>query len=144
MKVGMRVANVVPTVVLSSPLHHLMSRRYLMLHFTGRTSGRQYATPVAYARTSEGVVISTDSPWWRNLAAEPRVRLRLRGRSVAATAEVLHDEQAIAALRQLVDDVPGYWRPAGIARTNGRRVSDQALVDAVLAGRQVLTLRVGR
>jgi len=105
-----RLANAVPALVLASPLHRLLSGRYALLEFTGRRTGRLYRTPVAYVRDGERVLLSTDSPWWRNVSDRPEVRLRLRGR-----------------------DVPGYRRPAGLAVDDGR-VSDEELLRAVTRG----------
>ena len=72
--------NSVPTLVLRSPLHPLMSGRYALLSFTGRRTGRRYTTPVAYTRDgADRLLLSTDSPWWRNLAGGAPVSLRLAG-----------------------------------------------------------------
>ncbi len=62
-----RFANTVPMLILRSPVHRLMSGRYAIIEFTGRKSGRRYATPIAYVRDGDRVLLSTDSPWWRNL-----------------------------------------------------------------------------
>ena len=40
-----------------------------------------------------------------------------------------------AALRRLVDNIPSYARPAGLARDNQRRISDAEIARAVAAGR---------
>jgi len=45
-----RVMNRIPATVLRSPLHPMMSGKYLLLSFTGRKSGRRYTTPVAYLK----------------------------------------------------------------------------------------------
>jgi hypothetical protein len=61
--------NTMPQLILSTPAHRLLSARYLILEFTGRKTGRRYTVPVAYRRH---LLISTDSPWWRNIAASHR------------------------------------------------------------------------
>jgi|SRR5690606_1697008 len=127
--------NAVPTLTLRAPLvHHAMSHRYLLLQFTGRRSGRRYRTPVAYVRDGEDLLISTDSPWWRNLVARPDVTVRLRGRVRDATTRELTDRrEAVAALERLVRGVPGYRRAAGISEPLG----DETLRQAIDAGRHV-------
>jgi deazaflavin-dependent oxidoreductase (nitroreductase family) len=129
-----RLANSVPMLVLGSPAHRLLSGRYTVLEFTGRTSGRTYRTPVAYVADGHRVLISTDSRWWRNLADRPAVRMRLRGGWVRGEARMLEDPvEAARALRELVERVPGYSRPAGLAVVGGR-VSDLELERAVNSG----------
>lgn len=111
-----------------------MSGRYAVIEFTGRRSGHTYRTPVAYVRDGSRVLLSTDSPWWRNLADRPGVRLRLRGREIAGYARVVSDEAAATeVLRQLVERVPGYARPAGL-RVTGGRVPAEELTRAVTSG----------
>jgi hypothetical protein len=49
-----QLMNCVPQLLLRSPLHGLMSNRYLLITFTARKSGKRYTTPVAYLATSGG------------------------------------------------------------------------------------------
>lgn len=91
-----RLINAVPSLVLASPAHGVLSRRYALLEFTGRRSGRTYRTPVAYVREGSRVLLSTDSLWWRNLADRAVVRLRLRGHVVTGSARVVNDDQEAA------------------------------------------------
>lgn len=138
-----RLGNAAPTLLLRSPLHPLVSGQMLELEFTGRRSGRQFRTPLAYASHDGGLVTSTDSPWWRNVQERPEVRVRLRGRWRTATCGVVEDTPAAqAALRALLDAVSWYPRPAGLSREHGR-VPDAELVRALAAGRRVLRLEVG-
>jgi len=58
--------NWVPAFVLRSPLHPLLSSKMLLLEFAGRRSGRSYATPVNYHQDGSTVLITTDSPWFKN------------------------------------------------------------------------------
>ncbi len=116
-----RIGNAFPALILRSPLHRLMSGRYAILEFTGRRSGRRYATPIAYLRDGNRVLLSTDSGWQHNLAGGAPVHLRLRGRTVAGDATALVDPKASAAvIRRLVDAIPSYARLASLARENGR------------------------
>lgn len=132
-----------PSFVLDTPgLHQLMSRRYLLLTFTGRRSGRSFRIPVAYARHGDRLVISTDSPWWRNLVANPGVRLRLQGQDRDARATLVADEDAaVERLLLLTREVPGYHRPAGLRRVNGQ-VTQREAARAVRDGRRVIEFEV--
>lgn len=132
--------NLFPSMILRSPFHRLMSGRYLILEFAGRKTGRQYATPVAYVRDGDRVLLSTDSPWWRNLAEGAPVRLRLAGQTVDGTGTAVTEPEAAAAIiRQLVDAIPSYAGPAGMAREHGR-VSDAEIDRAVSAGRVAIEI----
>lgn len=136
--------NAMPTAILRTPvLHRLMSGRYLLLTFTGRTTGRQYRTPVAYRRTGARLVLSTDSPWWRNLEVEPAVSVLLRGRQQTGIARRVTDPaEAATELGRLVQEVPGYRRAAGLSSQSGGGVSDDELLRAVTAERKVFTVAV--
>jgi len=136
--------NAVPTTVLRTPLlHRLLSGRYLLLTFTGRSTGRRYRTPVAYRTTPEGITFSTDSRWWRNLLAEPAVELFLRGRRARGVARAVDDvAEAAELLGHLVDGVPGYRRAAGLRAERGGRVGAAELVRAVTEERRVFAVQV--
>lgn len=104
---------------MSPPLHGLLSSKRLVVIFTGRRSGTRYATPVNYLQRGREVLITTDSPWWRNLDGGAPVELRLRGRKIGATAEAVRDPDQVAeALTALVRDHPPYgrWPTSGSAR----------------------------
>ena len=58
----MRMMNKLPLFLLRSPLHGVMSKRVLLVTFTGRKSGKAYTTPVSYMREGD-IVFFTDSPW---------------------------------------------------------------------------------
>lgn len=132
-----RIGNAFPTLILRSPLHGLMSHRYAIIEFTGHRSGRRYATPIAYLRVGDRILLSTDSRWQRNLVGGAAVNLHLRGRTLAGHATAIEDPQASeAVIRRLVDAIPSYARLAGLARENGR-VSDAEITRAVSPGGRI-------
>jgi hypothetical protein len=137
-----RLKNLFPSLILRSPFHGLLSGRYAIIEFAGRKSGRQYATPIAYVRDGGRVLLSTDSPWWRNVAGGAPVRLRLRGRTVAGTATAITDPgEAGAIIRRLVDAIPSYAGPAGMTR-EGDRVDDTEIERAVAGGRVAIQVQL--
>ena len=84
--------------VLRSPLHGMVSKSVLLITFTGRKSGKRFTTPVSYSLDGERVMIFSHAEWWKNLIGGSPVTLRLRGRSVEGTAEVVADDKhAVAA-----------------------------------------------
>ena len=129
-------------MIIRSPLHGIMSSKYAIIEFRGRKSGRIYRTPVAYVRDGDRILMSTDSPWYRNVAGGAHVRMVVRGRTVEGTADTVTDADASAAiLRKLVDAIPSYSRPAGLAREDGR-VSDGEIRRAIAAGRVSIEIRL--
>lgn len=94
-----RLRTAVPSLVLASAVHTLMSRRSALLGCTGGRSGRTYRTPVADVHAGSHVLLSTDSPRWRHPAERPDVRLHLRGHVVTGSARVVNDDQKQELLR---------------------------------------------
>jgi hypothetical protein len=74
-----KMMNKIPAAVLRSPLHPLMSKKYLLLSFTGRKSGKKYTTPMSYIREADSFLMTTDSPWWKNLRGGAPVTVRVEG-----------------------------------------------------------------
>jgi deazaflavin-dependent oxidoreductase (nitroreductase family) len=137
-----KLVNAFPSMIIRSPLHAIMSSKYAIIEFKGRKSGRLYRTPVAYVRDGDRILMSTDSPWYRNVAGGAHVRMLVRGRTVEGTADTVTDAGASAAiLRQLVDAIPSYSRPAGLAREGGR-VSDGEIRRAIGAGRVSIEIKL--
>lgn len=97
-------------MILRSPLHLLLSGSTLALTYTGRKSGKAYTTPVNYVRDGERLLTTSyrTRTWWRNLRGGAPVSLRLQGREVQATGQVIEDEAAVAeALFAYLSRKPG-------------------------------------
>lgn len=108
-----KLANAMPMAILRSPLHPLMSRRTMLVSFTGRRSGRRYTTPVAYLQRGDEIVSTTDSPWWKNLRGGVPVTVRVRGHTYRGVGEaVTESAEAHAILAALVAHQPSYARLA--------------------------------
>ncbi len=76
-----------------------------LLETTGRVSGLPRRTPVGGRRVGDSFWLVSEfgerSQYIRNIRADPRVRVRLRGRWYTGTAHVLPDDDPIARLRRL-------------------------------------------
>ncbi|MFJ9664441.1 nitroreductase/quinone reductase family protein [Streptomyces sp. NPDC101219] len=76
-----------------------------VLETTGRVSGLPRATPVGGRRTGDAFWLVSEfgerSQYVRNIRADPRVRVRLRGRWHTGTAVLLPDDDPRARLRRL-------------------------------------------
>lgn len=137
-----RAQNLFPNLILRSPLHFVMSGKYTIIEFKGRKSGRSYSTPVAYVREGDKILITTDSPWWRNMSGGAPVTVVLRGRRVSGKGTAVTDPARSAEiLRKLVDAIPSYAGPAELERTDGR-VSDAEISRAVAEGRVAIEVEM--
>lgn len=125
-------------------LQRLVGKGTALLTFTGRRSGTEYTTPISYVR-SEGRVLMIahrSRQWWRNLADEPEVRLRLAGEDVAGTAIVLEGDAAHEALTTFFADQRTLARAVGVQRgPDGRPDPDD--VSAQLESTVVVAVDLG-
>jgi deazaflavin-dependent oxidoreductase (nitroreductase family) len=83
----MRVVNVPMRFVLGLPIATPLSRRLMLITFTGRRSGKIYRQPLSYVEHDGSLLTPGGGKWKLNLAAGQPVRMRLRGRDVAARPE---------------------------------------------------------
>ncbi len=76
-----------------------------LLETTGRTSGLPRRTPLGGRRIGDVFWIVSEfgdlSNYVRNIQANPRVRVRIRGRWYGGTAQLLPEDDAVARLRTL-------------------------------------------
>ncbi|MBN0044954.1 nitroreductase family deazaflavin-dependent oxidoreductase [Streptomyces actuosus] len=76
-----------------------------LLETTGRVSGLPRPTPVGGRRVGDAFWLVSEfggrSQYVRNIAADPRVRVRIRGRWHTGTARLLPDDDPVARLRTL-------------------------------------------
>ena len=73
------VINPVMSRLLQSPLHSLVSDSIMLLTFTGSKTGEEYTTPVGYWVKDGRLIVTTQSPWWRNLRGDQPVSMQVRG-----------------------------------------------------------------
>jgi hypothetical protein len=77
-----RLANPVVRMLLGSPLHRMLDDSLMVLHLTGRKTGRRYDIPVRYADMDmEGKFsVVTAARWRANLRGGAGVEVTLDGR----------------------------------------------------------------
>lgn len=80
------LGNIFMKPLLRSPLHFLVSGQFMLIIFTGRKTGRIYATPVQYRREGDTLTVFTQRhrKWWKNLQGGVQVTLRFKGRKFRA------------------------------------------------------------
>ncbi len=91
--------NAIMRWILRSPLHGLISKNVMLITYTGRKSRQVYTTPVNYVRDGDALSVTSfrHRTWWRNLRGGAPVTVRLEGRDLKATAEVIEDDAGVAA-----------------------------------------------
>lgn len=133
-KAPYQAVNAVMRWMLSSPGRaRPMGESLLLLHLTGRKSGRGFEFPVAYVADGDRLVVLTTSTWRVNLRERPDVHVTLRGRRLAARAELVEDPDAVAQVYGARIAEVGYTKAArrmGIRINVDRPPTHQELVDA--------------
>ena len=133
-----KMMNKIPAAVLRSPLHPLMSKKYLLLSFTGRKSGKKYTTPMSYIREADSLLMTTDSPWWKNLRGGAPVTVRVEGYEHKGIGEAITQHaEVVRVLGKLLDAQPGYGKYIGLKSSPGEQV-DPAELERVAYDRVVV------
>ncbi|NDJ77972.1 MAG: nitroreductase family deazaflavin-dependent oxidoreductase [Chloroflexi bacterium] len=95
-----RFVNSTVKLLLRSPLHGVLSKSMTILYFTGRRSGKAYQVPVQYMPDGDDIIVLSKRfrTWWKNFQDPAPLSLRLRGKTVPATAHATTDDDAVAAM----------------------------------------------
>ena len=142
-KALMMVMNPVLSALLRSPFHSRLSSGLMLLTFTGRKSGKQYTTPVAYHRVGPMLRVFTDSPWYKNLRGGAPVTMLLQGQQRRGQATVVDDPEVVY---QVVHDFlrekgADHARELGLMSLDRTRPPTEAELHAVLVGRVIVEIR---
>jgi deazaflavin-dependent oxidoreductase (nitroreductase family) len=139
-----KMSNPVLRVLLNSPLHAVLDSSVLLLHVTGRKTGRRYDIPVNYADIDGRLVVVTIAGWRANLRGGASVEVTLRGRRRPMRAELAEDPAAVAVSYQTLISRLGWdkaRRHLGISVRDGRPPTVLELKDAAREyGWSVITL----
>ena len=89
-----------PRILYALGLGHVYGRLVLLLTTTGRKSARPRVTPLQYEEIDGAVYVASAlgdrADWFRNLEADPRVEVRIRGRRFPGIAEPIVDRIRVA------------------------------------------------
>lgn len=91
-----KIINPLMSLLLRSPLHSLVSDSIMLLTFTGSQTGKEYTTPVGYWVKDDALIVTTQSPWWRNLKGGQPVSMHLRGQHREGVATPHADPEVVA------------------------------------------------
>ena len=103
------VINPLMGLVLSSPLHFLVSRSLLLIRYQGRRTGTWRTTPLRYVQDGDAIrcFSSQGTQWWRNLEGGAQVTLTVRGKRLECEATVITDQaHARSLLAAYLDQYP--------------------------------------
>ncbi len=127
------VINPLMRLVLSSPLHFVVSGSLLLMRYRGRRSGIWRTTPLRYVE--DGDVLrcfsSQNTQWWRNLQGGAKVTLTVRGKRLDCEATVVTDqERARALLAAYLDEFPQDAAYHEVSLTPSRQPEPESLARA--------------
>ena len=127
------VGNPLVRMLLGSPLHGVLDDSFLVLHLTGRKTGRRYDIPVGYADMEGKLAVVTVARWRVNLRGGAEVEVTLRGHLRPMHAVLEEDPASVAVSYQAVIGRLG-WKKAqrqlGISLPGGRAPTLGELNDA--------------
>jgi hypothetical protein len=95
---AMRVINVPMRFVLSRSVATPLTRRLMLITYTGRRSGKQYRQPLSYVEHDGALLTPGGGKWKLNLPPGEPVRMRLRGRDVTARPDFIADPDEVEHL----------------------------------------------
>src|SRR5215469_563005 len=112
-----RVVNVPMRLILGLPVATPLGRNLMLAFVIGRKSGKTYRQPVSYVRDAGALLTPGGGKWKLNLVAGQPVRLRLCGRDISATPELVSDVDQVGRLLQtMAAGNPATARFTGIQR----------------------------
>ena len=95
-----KIGNPLVRLLLGSPLHGVLDDSFLVLHLTGRKTGRRYDIPVGYVDMEGKLTVVTIARWRGNLRGGADVEVTLHGRLRPMHALLEEDPAAVAASYQ--------------------------------------------
>ncbi|HEY7489254.1 MAG TPA: nitroreductase/quinone reductase family protein [Streptosporangiaceae bacterium] len=93
-----RLFNPMARFALSTPLGGPLRRRYMLLHFTGRKSGRRYVVPVTVHRADDRLYVLTGARWRVNFRGGADVEVTVDGRTTPMRGELVERPETVAPI----------------------------------------------
>lgn len=125
-------------------LQRIVGKGTALISFTGRKTGRRITTPVSYEEIDDQIVTTCHRTrqWWRNLAANPDVDIRLAGRSRRGVATVMDDpDSALDLFTALLEAQPVVAKISGIP-LDPEGKADRSKAREVLTYTVVVTIKL--
>lgn len=139
-----RLGNPLVRLLLGSPLHGMLDGSFLVLHLTGRKTGRRYDIPVGYVDLEGRLAVVTVARWRVNLRGGADVEVTRHGCRRPMHALLEEDPAAVAVGYQAMIGRIGWpkaQRQLGISVPGGRVPTARELSEAAREyGWSVITL----
>ncbi len=134
---------VLPKFVLRLPFQTPMSRRLILLSYTGRKTGKVYTIPVSYVEQGDVLLIPGGGAWKTNLENGQTVRVWFRGLERRASPEVIRDLDEVQELVAFMMAAnPAVSRFIGVPKQRDGRPDSEKLERAVRGGFALVRLRL--
>jgi hypothetical protein len=91
-----KMGNPLVRALLGSPLHGVLDGSFLVLHLTGRKTGRRYHIPVGYVDMGGKLTVVTVARWRVNLRGGADLDVTLRGCTRPVHAVLEEDPASVA------------------------------------------------
>ena len=98
MPIVFRIVNVPMRLVLGLPFSTPLGKRLMLVHLTGRKTGRHYRQPISYVRDGETLLTPGGGRWKLNLVEAQPTHVRLRGRDISLRPELVRDPAEVDRL----------------------------------------------
>ncbi len=117
-------------IVLQSPLHGALDSALLVLHLTGRKSGRRYDIPVSYVDFAGRLIVVTQHKWRVNVRGGIDLEVTHHGRREMMHCDLDEEPASVAkTLHEVIDRIG--WKAAqrqfGLKIPGGRTPSSVEL-----------------
>jgi deazaflavin-dependent oxidoreductase (nitroreductase family) len=140
----MRAVNVPMRAVLGLPVPTPLGANLMLLFYTGRRSGKAYRQPVSYVRDGDVLLTPGGGRWTLNLADGRPIRIRLRGKDVTATPELVAEPAEVERLFSImVAKNPRAARFIPIPHDSDGRLNQDALDAALRHGFCIVRWHLG-
>ncbi|MGB6454609.1 MAG: nitroreductase/quinone reductase family protein [Streptosporangiaceae bacterium] len=140
-----KIVNVPMRFILGLPVATPMGRNLMLAFIIGRKTGRTYRQPVSYVRDGDALLTPGGGKWKLNLVTGTPVRIRLRGKDISATPELVSDVDEVGTLlRTMAASNPAAARFVGIQRSPDGSFSKDGVTRAVQYGFRIVRWHVAK
>ena len=131
-----RLMNPLVRAMLRSALHRALDNALLILHITGRRTGRRYDIPVGFMDLGSGLVVVTQHRWRANLRGGADVEVTHAGRRRPMHAELDEEPASVAATLDNAGQLIGWRATQRLTGLTGRSDHTPTRADLEEAVRQ--------
>jgi hypothetical protein len=135
----MSVLNVPMRLLLRLPFPTPLSRRLMLISFTGHKTGKTYRQPLSYVQQDHTLLTPGSGKWKLNLRDRQPVQIWLRGRNTVARPELIKDPDEIERLLKVMATAnPSVNAFVGIPKGNDGRLDRGRLETAIRYGFRIV------